>query len=669
MIWSLAREQLRSQRRYALSAGILLAITVAIAVYGVLMSVSMVSTAQELDHFTGADRDQTVDVFVPGDMTVDALTEGIDQANARGDEAIARAVLVAALPTNEAEHGWVEVTSMYGDVDWTSMLVSGSAPASGEIAVSAQWATEHDVALGDVISLNVAVWGDDDLEHVTLGVSLTVSGLTKSSVTTAGIQILVPSGYVAWEDAPQLQTLAVNEYNASQPDESGADSTDLLATVSANGDLTWTGAPVDNGTIVCCDASESGSAKFFVILTSIGVGALVIGIIAMAFALGRAQAQVRSRWVATVRALGATRRQIVWATALESVVLGLAAGIVGYGLGAAAAGVHLGIARQSAEAAMLLTPQWLSPLLLGAAIVFGLVLALIVGAIPAFWSARVQPAAALKPVTDLSEAETSRRVKVWPLAITWGVCLAIATYAAVVEPGGQYWVILIAAVIVLFVGGIMLANEALRHSLPWHARRLSKSRRRAVMVAGDAILARPRQSTVPAFIAAVATCALVGIMVPLAASRAWDYGAGSSERAVDNPYISPLIFMAVFGLVTLLCVAIGAATASLTAREGAAREALGLSRGDGRLAAAVQYLTAQAHGVALGLLAGLLLAAFALPTAIVEPYSVVSTWFAPVPLLLVAIVACAAVCAVVGAAAVAALTPAVAPLAKLEATA
>jgi hypothetical protein len=215
----------------------------------------------------------------------------------------------------------------------------------------------------------------------------------------------------------------------------------------------------------------------------------------------------------------------------------------------------------------------------------------------------------------------------------------------------------------------MLANETLRHSLPWHARRLSMSRRRAVMVAGDAILARPRQSTVPAFIAAVATCALVAIMVPLAASRTWDYGSGSSESVIANPYISPLIFMGVFGLVTLLCVSIGAATASVTAREGAAREALGLSRREGRLAAALQYLTAQAHGVALGLLSGALLAAFALPTAIVEPYSVISTWFAPVPLLLLAVVACAAVCAVIGAALVGALVPNVAPLAKLEATA
>ena len=79
---------------------------------------------------------------------------------------------------------------------------------------------------------------------------------------------------------------------------------------------------------------------------------------------------------------------------------------------------------------------------------------------------------------------------------------------------GRAGPLLILAVAVVLATSVVLANEALRRSLPWHAKRLSRSKRRAVLVAGDAILARPRQATVPAFIVAMATTVVIALYRP-----------------------------------------------------------------------------------------------------------------------------------------------------------
>ena len=64
------------------------------------------------------------------------------------------------------------------------------------------------------------------------------------------------------------------------------------------------------------------------------------------------------------------------------------------------------------------------------------------------------------------------------------------------------------------------------------------------------------------------------------------------------------MFLGVSIVVTILCVVVGVATATVTAREAATREALGLTSAEGRAAGALQYLVAQAHGLGLGLVGG-----------------------------------------------------------------
>jgi len=673
MIWALAREQLRAQRRYAISAGALIAITVGIAVFGVLMASTMASTAKTIEAFEGPRRETSVEVSLPQDMTHDELAAGIDAANAEGHSVVANIVVPAALPGAEG----MSVLSYYGDVNWDARLVEGAAPGPGQIAVAANWANDNGVEIGDAITLEIEFWTEttQDPVVVPLEPALIVSGMAQSSVSAPGMNIEMPFGYVSWDDAPSFVSQSLDEYHSRDQGTQLQPPEGWSATVSGNGNWLWinTLTPAPEERSMYSSATDSAATAYLVI-SAIGVGLLLAGIMATAFALGRAQAQVRSRWVATARALGATRGQIITATGVEAALIGVVAGGTGYVLGAAAAAVHVGRIKASTEGAVLTWAGWFSPLIALGAIVLALVLSLIIGAIPAFWAARVQPAAALKPVTDLTEAEASRRVNVKPLAMAWFASLAVLLYAATVGVGGPWVLLTLVAAIVLLVGGIMLAHEVLRATLPWHAQRLAQSPRTAVMVAGDSILARPRQSTIPAFIAALATCGLIGIFAPMVAADGWQAstcceGGISAPREFYYASISIPIFLAVFAIVTLMCVSVGAATATLTARETAAREALGLSRRAARTAAAVQYLVAQSHGMLLGLGAGLLVAAFLIPNALAGEYALAASWLPWELVLCAAVLACGASWALIGAALVAALTPATAPLAKLEAAA
>lgn len=192
------------------------------------------------------------------------------------------------------------------------------------------------------------------------------------------------------------------------------------------------------------------------------------------------------------------------------------------------------------------------------------------------------------------------------------------------------------------------------------------------MVAGDAMLARPRQSTIPAFIVALSSTVVLALMGLSVATWAVDnarYMEEVGEVTSANPYISALPLVGIYAVVTLLCVAVAIATAAVSAREAATRQALGLTAREGRLAAALQYLVAQAHGLGLGLVGGALGVTMLLAVSMASPMLEFATWRGPLAqfISLTALVCAAA--AVVGAAITAALAPKTAPLSRVEVSA
>ena len=79
------------------------------------------------------------------------------------------------------------------------------------------------------------------------------------------------------------------------------------------------------------------------------------------------------------------------------------------------------------------------------------------------------------------------------------VAIAVAATGA----AGLTFTLLTFAGVVIVVTTPMLMHEVLRWAIPLAGARLSRSPRRARMMAGDALLARPRQATIPAFIVAL----------------------------------------------------------------------------------------------------------------------------------------------------------------------
>jgi len=232
----------------------------------------------------------------------------------------------------------------------------------------------------------------------------------------------------------------------------------------------------------------------------------------------------------------------------------------------------------------------------------------------------------------------------------------------------------IVAGIVLLVTTPMLMHEALRRTTPRIGSALARSRNRPAMIAGDALLARPRQATIPAFIVALGVGTMVTIVVPMSTQQAADSLAWMAYEVPAlwfyEPYLPAWIIPATIATIVIttgVTLAISAATASLTAREAATREALGATRADSRWAGAISYGAIQVQGIGLGLLLGFYVAAWLIPTVVADAGAAVRAGAATAALEpVLGIMLVAAFGAAVGAAIVASFTPQVVTAARLE---
>ena len=601
MIWSLAREQLRSQRRYVAAAAVVVILAVATAVYAGLLGVTVSSAAQAQAHALVQDAENAS----AGEATTATDASGrrsappaqirasVEAAQAEGTRVGALASLWnLAVSDRIMPQGLGGGHAAIGDTDWAAIVVEGTAPASGQVALSAAYAEQLGVEVGDEIAL--WAYGSE------LGETVTVSGITRSAFSTHGLSLFgLPELWIAWDD--------LDHYG------------DVLSRVSASdqGDyayvtLHWDGSSpaladlfgIPQAGAPGYDDGESTST-FWIFLAT---GALAIGAVAMAFAFGRAQAKARTQWVATARALGASRRHVVLATLWEAGALLAAGFVIGFPLGYAATAVHLAAVHQAVPDAVISSLPTLSWAVAGGALVLAVVLGVVIAGVPAFWASRVSPVAALKPENDVTTAEVSRRVTFWPVALAWaatGVGAVLTADSS--EPlGGPVY----ATVLQLFfmVLGIIVANEATRWCVTALGRWMSRRSSRALMVAGDAIVARPRQYSVPSFLLALGVAAVLYAGVTATVSAVSDNAEYlSAPGAFDiDQYITPdwlwTAAVIVIGALTVLATVIAVATSAATAREGAVREALGVTPTQTRVGVGLAHAVSLGAGIAIGVL-------------------------------------------------------------------
>lgn len=615
MIWSMAREQVRSQRKYVAWAAGVVSLAVGVASYGALMAVELDQAADATNHALVLDTENSgfVGASVEGAPLPDlaantvpltSLEAAIDATRADGLRVGAQSTFWAFRLESRSGEDFVApwVTAAWGDVDWDAILTEGAAPGPGEVALSEAYADELGVAIGDTVEFYDATM-DGPTGSDSLGETATVSGIARSPFSTAGVSLTALSD--VWISPDDIGRYVLAETAASEREFAWP--ADVL--------VTWDGHSAELDAILNTAGQEelgywgqtgANDGEGWVWLAT---GVLALGSVAMAFAFGRAQAQSRTQWVATARALGATRRHVVLATLAEAGVLTAFGAVVGYVLGTVGATAHLLVVHAQVPAAGIASVAAFSPVAALLALGLALLLSLVIAGVPAFWAARVSPSAALKPENDITTAEVGRKVNFWPVTLVWG-----ATGVGAVASGiaGDSDGLLTIGLILLFVAlSPVVANEALRWIVPTTGRWLAKRPEKVALVAGDSLHGRPRQFTVSALLVALGAGSILAFAAPEIirfASEGWAEGDLSFDSLLTEAWPDWVVAasLLVLGSLVSLATVIAVATASVTEREAATREALGItvrqSRGAAGLAQGVTLLVGTIVGVVFGAL-------------------------------------------------------------------
>ena len=279
-----------------------------------------------------------------------------------------------------------------GDVE----LLSGTAPETGhEVAIDATSAEEHDIALGSTIK--VLFQGPTQeftvVGTVGFGGEKNLGGTTSAYFDTETAQrVLGSPGF--------FDSIGVS----ADPGVSEAALTQRLSEVVPEGTEAVTGATVAQEN---SDAIEE-DLKIVKILFMVFAGvALFVGsfIIWNTFTMIVTQ---RSREIALLRAIGATRRQVLRSLLLEALMIGAAASAIGVGLGVLVArGLRwlmdfVGFTLPSTSLQVEPRTVWLCLLL-------GTVVTVVAALVPARRATQVLPVEALRDSTPGAERPSWRR--------------------------------------------------------------------------------------------------------------------------------------------------------------------------------------------------------------------------------------------------------------------
>jgi putative ABC transport system permease protein len=279
-----------------------------------------------------------------------------------------------------------------GDVD----LLSGTAPdAPGEVAIDATSAEDNDIAIGSTIK--VLFQGPTQeftvVGTVGFGGEKNLGGTTSAYFETGTAQeVLGTPGY--------FDTIGVSA-------EDGVSQAELAKRLSA---VVPKGAEAVTGETVAQENSDAvqEDLKVVGILFMIFAGiALFVGsfIIWNTFTMIVTQ---RSREIALLRAIGATRRQVLRSLILEALLLGVAASAIGVALGM---GVAKGLTKLMDAVGFSLpsTSLQLEARTIWVSLLVGTVVTVVAALVPARRATKVLPVEALRESTPGAEKPSKRR--------------------------------------------------------------------------------------------------------------------------------------------------------------------------------------------------------------------------------------------------------------------
>ncbi|HET9544727.1 MAG TPA: FtsX-like permease family protein [Gaiellaceae bacterium] len=372
-------------------------------------------------------------------------------------------------------------------------IVDGEWPdGSGQIAIDRRTFDDEGLALGDAISATARgpVQEFEIVGVVELGSLESLGGATISVFDLATAQELF-----AKEDVvDQIQLAAAEGVSAE------ALVAEVRGELPATLDVQTTAAQVETES----EDTSAGLGFLRYFLLAFAAIALFVGSFVIANTLSITIGQ-RTRELATVRTLGASRRQVLWSVVLEALVVGVLASIVGILLGV---GLALGLNELLAAAGIELPTSGL--VLETRTIVVGLVvgigITLLASIRPALRATRVPPIAAVREGSVLPPSRFARFGLPASLTLTAGAValLLVGSLGDGLSAAPRLLAIGL-GVILLFVGIALVAPRLVRplaSALGWPGTRIAGAAGR---------LARANAMRNPARTASTASALMIGL--------------------------------------------------------------------------------------------------------------------------------------------------------------
>ncbi|MDQ3875212.1 MAG: FtsX-like permease family protein, partial [Actinomycetota bacterium] len=269
-------------------------------------------------------------------------------------------------------------------------------------------------------------------------------------------------------------------------------------------------------------------------LLAFGGIALFVGAFVIFNTLSITVAQ-RAREFATMRTIGASRRQILWSVVLEALVIGVISSLIGLFLGLALAkginALFVALELDLPQTGLVFAPRTII-----VSLVIGIVVTLLAGLAPAFRATRVPPIAAVREGAALPPSRLARFAP-FIAVLTIALAVALLAYGMFVDdvPTGQRLAALAVGCLSLFAGVALLSPRLMRPLvwvLGWPASRIGGA-------AGQ--LARSNAGRNPGRTAATAAALMIGIaLVTFVAVLAQGLRASNSdaiERQVIADYV------------------------------------------------------------------------------------------------------------------------------------
>ncbi len=245
----------------------------------------------------------------------------------------------------------------------------------------------------------------------------------------------------------------------------------------------------------------------------------------------------RSRELALLRAMGASRRQVMTSVLFEAFGMSLLGSTLGLGLGVLMA---LGIRAIFATIGLDLSGQSLvfEPRTVVAAYAVGITVTMVAALLPAFRSTRIAPVQALRDDVAMPVAALHRRVVAGTFMVAAGVVAMAAGLFTDVPRGG--WVLGLGILAVLL--GVAAVSPVISKPFLAGARRLWATAFGAVgNLAGQNSLRNPRRTT------ATASALMIGLALASTMAIVGDSAKGSVDKIIADNFVGDYVVSSLVG--------------------------------------------------------------------------------------------------------------------------